>query len=417
MSSGRATDRDLNYSVVEGATNSENVYELLDKNTSNPISLYTMLDITATKTRRPERLPPGEKPGASPCCNVDITEDSNEKAKTYNAANIVPCLVALLVAFALFFLAVSVAFAFSFMQISNLRSELAMLQGDNQITGFLAPILSTGNVFDSCAAIQQFFPFQPSSGYYQIRSSNGSVITAYCDMTRSCAHITGGWMKVADLDMRDNTAQCPDNLELRTTPLRSCTTTNSSRPTCSSGKFRVDGIEYTKVCGRIQGYQVGSTDAFLYSNIHGVSRNPLIDTYYVDGVSLTHGSSPRQHIWTFASAFYQGMNIPTRVCSCSNMAISGVVPPPPLFVGNDYFCDAGAALPGGFPTTVFFSDDPLWDGAGCEPNSMCCSFNHPPWFYKQLPQATTDDIEMRVCLDDSKLNEDIAIEIVEIYVQ
>ena len=59
-------------------------------------------------------------------------------------------------------------------------------------------------------------------------------------------------------------------------------------------------------------------------------------------------------------------------------------------------------------------DDPLWDGAGCGPMSTCCA---PPWFYKQLPQPTTDDIEMRVCRDEDASNEDIAIEMVEIYIQ
>ena len=49
--------------------------------------------------------------------------------------------------------------------------------------------------------------------------------------------------------------------------------------------------------------------------------------------------------------------------------------------------------------------------------STCCSFNTPPWFYKQLPQPTTDDIEMRVCRDEASSNEDVAIESVTIYVQ
>ena len=61
--------------------------------------------------------------------------------------------------------------------------------------------------------------------------------------------------------------------------------------------------------------------------------------------------------------------------------------------------------------------DPLWDGAGCGATSTCCSFNTPPWFYKQLPQPTTDDIEMRVCKNEKASNEDIAIEMFEIYIQ
>ena len=70
------------------------------------------------------------------------------------------------------------------------------------ITNF-ATIIGKDHVLSSCAAIHKFFPFQPSSGYYKIRSSNGSAITAYCDMTRSCGGITGGWMRVAELDMTD----------------------------------------------------------------------------------------------------------------------------------------------------------------------------------------------------------------------
>ena len=66
-----------------------------------------------------------------------------------------------------------------------------------------------------------------------------------------------------------------------------------------------------------------------------------------------------------------------------------------------------------FKTThplYLYSNDPLWDGDGCTAPNPCCSFNNPPWFYKQLPQPTTDNIEMRVC------KEDVAIEIVEIYI-
>ena len=61
--------------------------------------------------------------------------------------------------------------------------------------------------------------------------------------------------------------------------------------------------------------------------------------------------------------------------------------------------------------------DPLWDGSGCGPTSSCCGFNNPPRFCKQLPQPTTDEIEMRVCVDVPTSNEDVALETVEIYVQ
>ena len=105
---------------------------------------------------------------------------------------------------------------------------------------------------------------------------------------------------------------------------------------------------------------------------------------------------------------------PTLKCPCTNTAISSMATPPPLFVGNVYFCDT--VPDSGESVGIFYSDDPLWDGAGCGPQSTCCFFNSPPLFYKQLPQTTTDDIEMRVCRSDSRSQEDIAIEIIEIYV-
>ena len=54
-------------------------------------------------------------------------------------------------------------------------------------------------------------------------------------------------------------------------------------------------------------------------------------------------------------------------------------------MGEDYFCDAGNEE---FMTgETGLQTDPLWDGTDC----LCCVSDNPPWFYKQLPQPTTDD--------------------------
>ena len=215
-------------------------------------------------------------------------------------------------------------------------------------------------------------------------------------------------MRVTELDMTDNTTQCPDSLELTTSPIRTCRIKNPGFLSCSSDMFSVDSVQYSKVCGRIRAYQVGTTDAF------GTVITD-IDSIYVDGVSLTHGSSPRQHIWTFASAFTDGNQMPRNNCPCTNTAISDMATPPPPFVEFAYFCDTG--VDSEIPVEgEFYNDDPLWDGAGCGTQSTCCSFNSPPWFYKQLPQTTTDDIEMRVCRSGNRDLEDIAIEIIELYI-
>ena len=84
------------------------------------------------------------------------------------------------------------------------------------------------------------------------------------------------------------------------------------------------------------------------------------------------------------------------------------------FVGEDYFCESGHNS--GQNVLTFHSDDPLWDGDGdgCTASSTCCSFNNPPY---QLPSPTTDDIEARLCHDESQGNEDTPIEFIELYIQ
>ena len=169
-------------------------------------------------------------------------------------------------------------------------------------------------------------------------------------------------------------------------------------PICSTVTFSVKQIHYSSVCGSIRAYPGGSLEAF--------HPDQNINNPYVDGISLTHGS-PRQHIWTFAAA-----NSESAInCPCaSNSVVSSRL----TFLNEDYFCDAANSL--SFTTFIHF-DDPLWDGVNCSPDNRCCNFNNPPWFYKQLPQPTTDNIEMRVCCDQTRGDEDIAIEAFELYIQ
>lgn len=120
--------------------------------------------------------------------------------------------------------------------------------------------------------------------------------------------------------------------------------------------------------------------------------------------------SSRQHIWTFAA----GSNEPGDRFGCFCGGASHGARTPPVFVGSNYFCESARdAL--GFVHDRFFPGDPLWDGMGCAV-SNCCDFNTPPWFIAQLSTPTKDDIEVRLCIDQSTADEDIAIELWEIYV-
>ena len=90
-------------------------------------------------------------------------------------------------------------------------------------------------------------------------------------------------------------------------------------------------------------------------------------------------------------------------------------------MGNNYFCESVLA-DGSWNTSEvvnlrFYSNSILWDGQVCEGGGTCCKFNNPPWFTKNLTNSTTDNIELRLCLADSSERADVALELLELYVQ
>ena len=177
---------------------------------------------------------------------------------------------------------------------------------------------------------------------------------------------------------------------------------------CDSAYFPVSGGEYSQV------YQWGWTVGFLGNRL---GRSSINEAYFT-GVAVMYGS-PRQHIWTFAAGLAEGSTSPIgqyALCPCDT---SVGIPIPP-FVGNDYFCESGYVWPGSYNDSlvrVFHPDDPLWDGDGCISTSTCCSLNNPPYFTKTLATLTTDDLELRLCCYDPSAYEDVAVELIELYVK
>ena len=64
------------------------------------------------------------------------------------------------------------------------------------------------------------------------------------------------------------------------------------------------------------------------------------------------------------------------------------------------------------------SNDTLWDGQDCRRSERtCCDYPNLPWFCKKLPEPTTDDLEFRICGDQSPVDEDDPINLVQLYIQ
>ena len=296
-----------------------------------------------------------------------------------------------------------------------LVEDLIMLHNDSS-SSFFSPIPT------SCQEIKNKQPNSPSGVYLLETATNGTQYV-YCNMEELCGS-GGGWTRLAYLDMSDSTENCPSGFRLyQSGGVRACGRETSSVGSCTSVQFPSNGISYSQVCGRVVGYQYGSTDAVYAANYQGTetygsvidpSHND-INSYYVDGVSITHGS-PRQHVWTLmvgpqgSSIAYDGR----YNCPCSPGSIQG--PFIQSFVGNDYYCESGA---GNTWTHILYTSNPLWDGQGCGSiETACCNVTGIPWFHKDNGNTTTTDyIELRVCGDEGTGNEDVPVGFYEIYVK
>ena len=219
--------------------------------------------------------------------------------------------------------------------------------------------------------------------------------------------IFGNWKRIAYFDTAQGNS-CPTGLHTvtnTTTNQKACGRTNT-RGGCASVPIPVQ-VSYSRVCGIVKGYQEGSTDAFEPVSL-GYNT---IDTYYVDGVSITHGS-PRRHLWTYATGLSELYGTEKYRCPCarSNPNDRTYVP---TFVGENFYCESG------FPSTSFQFNivvwgDPLWDGQNCvAPGNKCCE--RYGWFHRDV-SSPTDDIELRICANYGISNEDTLINHYEFWV-
>jgi len=225
---------------------------------------------------------------------------------------------------------------------------------------------------------------------------------------------TPGWRRVAYLNMSDTRYHCPLGWRPTGYPVRTCGRASHNGETCDPAIFQVTGGAYSKVCGRVVGYQYGGTAAFY---AYHQNRSLSINNSYVTGISITHGN-PRQHLWTYAAgryeSFYNWNFYYRQACPCDTNSYIYIPP----FVGASWLCESGdnrnAFVSRGYS---FFANDPLWDGEGCRSSSGCCRHEGPFYFVKQLAHATTDYIEVRICNYFSSQYSDVPIELLELYVK
>ncbi|XP_019855687.1 PREDICTED: uncharacterized protein LOC109584387 [Amphimedon queenslandica] len=291
-------------------------------------------------------------------------------------------------------------------QLASLQSQVSSLSSDlNKLSRLLAKHVNvslddeeeapSSPLLSSCDAILSKWPNSPS-GYYNLADVNGHSRHVYCHMETLCGK-GGGWRRIASLNMTNPNEKCPTQFRTYSSGgVRACGRPDTNSGSCFGITFPSKDIKYSQVCGKVIGYQIGTTDgaAAFYA-----SKD--INSAYIDGISLTHGN-PRKHIWSLIS----GNSIEYSFCPCGSSNPKSV----PSFVGSNYYCEVGCHH--------LCSSDPLWDGKGCgSTETNCCQRTLIPWFYRSFTHSTTDNIEMRLCCDEDTNNEDAPFEQYEIYVK
>jgi len=210
--------------------------------------------------------------------------------------------------------------------------------------------------------------------------------TPTTDFIPTCAGVGGGWKRIANINISAGD-ECPSGWRKGThSGVSFCRVVSNDRHVCSSAYFSTNGTSYQRVCGRARGYQKGETDAFYaYYNKDKIT----VEDYYADGLLITYGI-PHQHIWTFAAGLYDNKKYSFN-CPC---AFGGGKAPPPL-VGTNYYCESSSVNT--YYQQTYYFNDPLWDGSDCYSSTDCCSNPTQPWFYRELGESTTSDIEARIC--------------------
>ena len=277
--------------------------------------------------------------------------------------------------------------AFFLLVITFCSIDVSMLQPMQRITPM---VLFTNDSLSECPTVekrQEVRQLLQSAVRETIQTSYGVYIP-------ECG--PGRWRRAFYVNASEDES-CPGDWSVQTTPVTGCAGVSSQ---CSSAFSGDVSSEYNRVCGRIIGEGVSSPDGFLRG-----PQNRNIENNYLDGVSITHGASgSRTHIWTFAAG-HSATNFGwVARCPCDNPN-RAQAPLPPSEVGDNYFCDRADQL------------DRLWTGESCASENPCCSFHDPPYFSRQLPAATTNRIELRLCHDQNQGDENVLVLFAEIYVQ
>ena len=249
--------------------------------------------------------------------------------------------------------------------------------------------LLADNYYSSCLTISQL-NLSNTSGNYILKSSTGVLASVFCNLNMTSgnsSNVTNNTVvdnsteriRVAELDVNN----CPQGLRSDYVYYRKTCVVVNDGAGCTEIHYPTNNTNYTHIVGRVQGFQSGSMDCFNGIPMKLRHMNSTAFSNYIDGVSII---SNGQHIWSFAAG-----------CSCDNIVNK------PDFVGEHFTADGRSmAVGSGYSRTV------LWE-------SQMCGTNED--LFERTIEPTASNITVRICRDQDRSDEDLALFILDLYVQ
>ena len=371
----------------ENNADSRSEIEVDEKTSMNVMDKYSVVDVSKK----------GNKIQGQPKGTLLDKYDDSKKLKIagsdlFHYAVMPIAVVAIIVVLCFIVLLVIILFAITFKNISELNTKIEASVNNfhssievitSNFTTFVDhnniinnPYLYINSLPSSCSETSKINAGF-SSGYYTVKSSSGDLRGVYCDLNRTFGGNSTGWMKVAELDVNN----CPQGFRNEIVGADNTCVVFEDSAGCTEIHYPVYKIQHTKITGRIQAYQINSLDGFVSHNStlrNGNAVTNSVYSNYLDGISLTTNGL---HVWSFAAG-----------CDCNKWK--------PVFINEDYTC-------GGIEAALEPYQE-IWESQQCHRNST--------WFFRSLPPSTAD-IEVRVCRDQARADEDLAIASLELYIQ
>ena len=105
----------------------------------------------------------------------------------------------------------------------------------------------------------------------------------------------------------------------------------------------------------------------------------------------------------------------TSEVNCPCAAHPSTEPLTPDYVGDHFYCNTAMYYT---PKVEWYTNNTLWDGKDCYPDSKCCDNECLPWFWRTLPQETSDNVEVRWCVSHANGigHDKVSTELLEVFV-